>query len=96
MVFTIGFCSFDYDDIQSVFPTVSSLMVYTIWFQTFYGILYRDGPTSITIDGRKGDSLSILVENMGRVGYGSGITRGTKVRESFDEHSDGALVQCCS
>lgn len=46
----------------------------------FYGILYRDGPTNITISGKEGDTLAIVVENMGRVGYGSGIMRGTKVR----------------
>jgi len=44
--------------------------------------VYRDGPTSLTLAAKKGDSLSILVENMGRVGYGSGIMRGTKVRDS--------------
>ena len=35
------------------------------------------------IEANKGDTLSIFVENMGRVGCGSGILRGTKVCLSF-------------
>ena len=54
-------------------------------------MLYRDGPTEIMIEANKGDTLSIFVENMGRVGYGSGILRGTKVCHfHFDGHKSDA------
>ncbi|KAF6037448.1 GLB1L [Bugula neritina] len=51
---------------------------YVLVNNLFYGIIYRDGPTEVTVEGKAGDSLTILVDNMGRVGYGSGILRGSK------------------
>jgi len=51
---------------------------YVIVNDVNFGVMYRDGPTEIMIEAKAGDTLSILVENMGRVGYGSGILRGTK------------------
>ena len=46
--------------------------------QVYRGILYRDGATSVAIDGKKGDQVDIVVENMGRVGYSSDILHNTK------------------
>lgn len=41
--------------------------------QVFQGLLERDTVLVTNVTGRQGDTLDILVENMGRVNFGSKI-----------------------
>lgn len=41
--------------------------------QVFQGLLERDNALVINTTGRRGDTVDILVENMGRVNFGSKI-----------------------
>lgn len=41
--------------------------------QVFKGLLERDTVLALNITGQQGDTVDILVENMGRVNFGSNI-----------------------
>lgn len=49
---------------------IKSLCLYK---QVFQGLLERDTVLVMNITGQKGDTVDILVENMGRVNFGSKI-----------------------
>lgn len=51
--------------------------------QVFQGLLERDNALVINITGQQGDTVDILVENMGRVNFGSKIND-YKVRKTHD------------
>lgn len=51
--------------------------------QVFQGLLERDKALVINITGQQGDTVDILVENMGRVNFGSKIND-YKVRKTPD------------
>lgn len=51
--------------------------------QVFQGLLERDNALAINITGQQGDTVDILVENMGRVNFGSKIND-YKVRTTHD------------
>lgn len=51
--------------------------------QMFQGLLERDNALVINITGQQGDTVDILVENMGRVNFGSKIND-YKVRKTHD------------
>lgn len=50
--------------------------------QLVMGILERERETTVTITGMKGQYLDILVENQGRINFGSGILNNSKVGHS--------------
>lgn len=51
--------------------------------QVFQGVLERDTVLVMNVTGQKGDTVDILVENMGRVNFGSKIND-YKVRAQRD------------
>lgn len=52
---------------------MSLLMSVCLCAQVFQGLLERDTVLVTNITGQQGDTLDILVENMGRVNFGSKI-----------------------
>lgn len=52
----------------------------TLWLQEYQGTLERDGQTTLRVTGRAGDTLDVLLENMGRISFGANISD-FKVRE---------------
>lgn len=45
--------------------------VLTLWLQEYQGTLERDGQTVLRVMGRAGDTLDVLLENMGRISFGA-------------------------
>lgn len=60
--------------------------------QVYQGLLERDTTLVINITGRQGDTVDILVENMGRVNFGNKINdhKVTKQRLRLSTTSDCA------
>lgn len=48
--------------------------VLTLWLQEYCGTLERDGQTTLRVMGRAGDTLDVLLENMGRISFGANIS----------------------
>ncbi|NXV25751.1 BGAL galactosidase, partial [Rissa tridactyla] len=46
----------------------------TLWLQEYQGTLERDGQTTLRVTGRAGDTLDVLLENMGRISFGANIS----------------------
>ena len=44
-----------------------------MWGQVYQGLLERDIALVTNVTGKQGDTLDVLVENMGRVNFGSKI-----------------------
>lgn len=65
--------------------------------QVFRGLLERDNALVINITGQQGDTVDILVENMGRVNFGSKIND-YKVRRTHDRAGEirGFLFSQCT
>lgn len=55
-------------------------------------MLERDGQTTLHVTGRAGDSLDILMENMGRISFGAN-TSDFKVRGGRPEAPEGMAWQ---
>lgn len=53
--------------------------------KVYQGLLERDKVLVVNITGQQGDTVDILVENMGRVNFGSRI----------NDHKAGKLNYCC-
>uniref|UniRef100_A0A8C0FGC3 Galactosidase beta 1 like n=1 Tax=Bubo bubo TaxID=30461 RepID=A0A8C0FGC3_BUBBB len=46
----------------------------TLWLQEYRGTLERDGRRELHVTGRAGDTLDVLLENMGRINFGANIS----------------------
>ncbi|KAK4817575.1 hypothetical protein QYF61_020241 [Mycteria americana] len=46
----------------------------TLWLQEYRGTLERDGQTTLRVTGRAGETLDVLLENMGRISFGANIS----------------------
>ncbi|NXD78725.1 BGAL galactosidase, partial [Halcyon senegalensis] len=46
----------------------------TLWLQEYQGTLERDRQTALQVTGRAGDTLDVLLENMGRISFGANIS----------------------
>lgn len=46
----------------------------TLWLQEYQGTLERDGQTTLHVTGRAGDTLDVLLENMGRISFGANVS----------------------
>lgn len=69
-------------DVQTCVMTLHSISV-CLDVQVFQGLLERDKALVINVTGQQGDTVDILVENMGRVNFGSKIND-YKVRKTHD------------
>ncbi|NXV16438.1 BGAL galactosidase, partial [Cepphus grylle] len=47
---------------------------YVMLRQEYWGTLERDGQTTLRVTGRAGDTLDVLLENMGRMSFGANIS----------------------
>lgn len=56
----------------------------TLWLQEYQGTLERDGQTALHVTGSTGDTLDVLLENMGRISFGANIS-------DFKVRGEGAL-----
>uniref|UniRef100_A0A674H9G1 Galactosidase beta 1 like n=1 Tax=Taeniopygia guttata TaxID=59729 RepID=A0A674H9G1_TAEGU len=65
---------------------------YVMLQKEYQGTLERDGQTPLHITGRAGDTLDILVENMGRISFGAN-TSDFKVRGEGPEAPEGMARQ---
>lgn len=48
--------------------------VLTPWLQEYQGTLERDGQKMLRVTGKAGDTLDVLLENMGRISFGANIS----------------------
>lgn len=55
------------------FLIILSVSPVCLWAQAFQGLLERDTVLVVNITGQQGDTVDVLVENMGRVNFGSRI-----------------------
>lgn len=46
----------------------------TLWLQEYQGTLERDGQTELRVKGKAGDTLDVLLENMGRISFGANFS----------------------
>ena len=46
----------------------------TLWLQEYQGTLERDRQTALHVTGSAGDTLDVLLENMGRISFGANIS----------------------
>lgn len=58
---------------QSVGLGCSGAML-TLWLQEYQGTLERDGQTELHVKGKAGDTLDVLLENMGRISFGANFS----------------------
>lgn len=63
--------------------------------QVFQGLLERDTALVTNISGRQGDTVDVLVENMGRVNFGSKIND-YKAREQKSSPTESELHFLCT
>uniref|UniRef100_A0A803YBQ2 Beta-galactosidase n=1 Tax=Meleagris gallopavo TaxID=9103 RepID=A0A803YBQ2_MELGA len=59
---------------ESLSPSVGlgcSGAALTLWLQEYQGTLERDGQTELHVKGKAGDTLDVLLENMGRISFGA-------------------------
>ncbi|XP_058695274.1 beta-galactosidase-1-like protein isoform X3 [Poecile atricapillus] len=65
--------SYDYDAPLSEAgdPTEKLFAIRTVISKEYQGTLERDGQTRLHVTGRAGDTLDILLENMGRISFGA-------------------------
>ncbi|NXJ59850.1 BGAL galactosidase, partial [Rostratula benghalensis] len=47
---------------------------YVMLQQEYQGTLERDGQTTLRVTGREGDTLDVLLENMGRINFGANVS----------------------
>lgn len=45
-----------------------------LWLQEYRGTLERDGQTTLHMTGKAGDTLDVLLENMGRISFGANVS----------------------